>query len=138
MVNASELRLGNLVGGLFGVCVVDRIQKGTVIVLSDYKATKGRRYADTLELEPIPLSMDILSKCGFEREQLERGTDEGGHYYSMRLSEDKYVDLSILSGDKNEEFEVFLFPYDTLRYQYLHQIQNLFHSITGKELEINL
>lgn len=58
-----------------------------------------------------------------------------GFYYSLRLSDDKYCDLSILSGDKNGYVEACLFPYEeSFRVKYVHQLQNLFHAITGKEL----
>ena len=97
----------------------------------------GECTIDLSNVFPIPLSPDILLKCGFIKEPIENGNDNEGYYYSYRLSEDKYIDLSLLSGDKNGLCEVFLFPYDQLRYKYLHQIQNIVHSITGKELPIS-
>lgn len=92
------------------------------------------------DLEPIPLSEDVLTKFCFEKEILDKYDKESGYYYSLKLSEDKHVDLSLINGDKNGFLEVFLFPYDQLRYQYVHQIQNIItvHSVAGKEINIEL
>lgn len=59
------------------------------------------------------------------------------HYYTLELNENKYCDLSICSGDKNGFIEATLFPYeDWFRYKYVHELQNLFFAITGRELEL--
>ena len=48
----------------------------------------------------------------------------------------KYCDLSIISGGKKGFVEVSLFPYENFfKYKYVHELQNLFFAITGKELE---
>lgn len=89
------------------------------------------------EIAPIRLTPEILSSCGFEENLLDENNESEGVYYSLRLSEDKYCDLCLISGDKNGILEVCLFPYtDQFRYQYLHEIQNIVKDLTKKELEI--
>lgn len=57
--------------------------------------------------------------------------------FRERLNDDKHCDLSLISGDKNGKLEICLFPYeDWFRYEYLHQIQNIFKDLTNEELPI--
>ena len=58
-------------------------------------------------------------------------------YYSLDLGNHEYNDIAFITGDKNGFLEVYLFPYeDWHRYRYVHEIQNLYFSITKQELEI--
>lgn len=85
--------------------------------------------------KPEPLSFQWLENFGFEKRLLEENNPDEGFYYSLRLSDDKYCDLAILSGDKNGLVEACLFPYEnSFRVQHVHQLQNLVFAITGKEL----
>jgi len=82
--------------------------------------------------KPIPLTEEWLLKFGFKKELL---SDDSSYYYSLGFNENKYCDLSICSCDKNGFIEVTLFPYeDWFRYKYLHQLQNLYFTLTGEEL----
>lgn len=85
-------------------------------------------------IEPINLTEQWLIDLGFEKQVL---SDNSAHYYTLELNENKYCDLSICSGDKNGFIEATLFPYeDWFRYKYVHELQNLFFAITGRELEL--
>lgn len=85
--------------------------------------------------KPEPLSFQWLENFGFKKSLLEEGNPEEGYYYSLHLSDDKYCNLSILSDDKNGYVEACLFPYEeSFRVRYVHQLQNLFYAIIGKEL----
>jgi hypothetical protein len=81
---------------------------------------------------PVPVTEKILEDSGFKK------TDMGNNefYYSLDLGNHEYNDLALITGDKNAFLEVFLFPYEDFRYRYVHEIQNLYFSITKKELEI--
>lgn len=84
--------------------------------------------------KPILLSEKWMNDFGFKKEVL---SDDSGHYYTLELNDNKYCDLSIISGDKNGFIEVTLFPYEEcFRYKYVHELQNLYFAITGEELEL--
>lgn len=88
---------------------------------------------DYNQTKPIRLSEKWLNDFGFKKEVL---SDDSAYYYTIELNDNKYCDLAISSGDKNGFIEVTLFPYEEwFRYKYVHELQNLFFAITGKELE---
>jgi len=81
----------------------------------------------------IKLTEEWLIKFGFQREVL---SDNSGYFYILELNDNKYCDLCFISGDKNGFIEVGLFPYEEwFRYQYVHELQNIYFAITGKELK---
>lgn len=136
-IKAGELRLGNWVEIPRGACRVTGID-------DDYISMGGglgddRLLYTTEEIKPIPLSKEVLEKCGFEKHLIDKSFPEEGYYYSMSLSEDKYIDLGFITGDKNGYLEACLFPYEeAFRCRYIHQLQNLYFALTGHELEITL
>ena len=80
-------------------------------------------------LKPIPITEEILLKCGFVRKEKRLG---------------KYIkeDYLFYRGFKIQFHEKVKVRYkDLLLFEkdlYLHQLQNLFYSLTGKELNIEL
>jgi len=132
MISAAELRIGNWIeatqlGGIYGK-VAALPKEGLMIEGFDFKIL----YASQ---DPIPLTPEILEKAGFEKQK----TDDDTVYYTLRLNDNLHCDLSLIEGDKNGICEVCLFPYeDYFRYKYVHQIQNLVQSLTGKELNLQL
>jgi len=84
-------------------------------------------------IEPIPISEDWLVKFGFQKEEMEEGE---GHYYSLRLNNSIYCDLTLLGVFENGVWEVVLFPYGKFfRFKYINQVQNIVFELTGKELD---
>lgn len=87
------------------------------------------------EIKPIPITEQWLTDFGFEKEPL---SDDSVHYQILKLNNDKHCDLCLSSGDKKGFLEVTLFPYeDWFRFRYVHQLQNIYFSLTGEELELN-
>ena len=78
---------------------------------------------DEEKLTPIPLTEEILLKCGFEK-------DRFGNY-SLGLFELLYNDIIGFRFSMEGQW-----CYEEIKY--LHQLQNLFYSLCGKELEIKL
>lgn len=86
----------------------------------------------TQNLEPIPLTEDILLKCGFE-------------IINENSAEKRYgiVENHVFDGDASliywntTENAGKIFRGD-MEIKSLHQLQSLIHALTGKELEINL
>jgi hypothetical protein len=135
MIQANELRIGNwvldyygrprqvayvgeVVGLHNGMGGTDRYQKNPII---SYDLEK--------DLHPIPLSPEILEKCGWQKDG-----DEEGEWYTDLSSNG----VLFLEGDKNGLCEVFLDMDNSIRVRFLHQLQNLFWCLCGKELEIDL
>ncbi len=127
----TDLRIGNLVNTVYSdePFTVSRIGW-------DYLVIVKNRISNPVQTEyarPIPLTFDWLKRMGFEENQ----TDDGTVYHSLRLSDDMYCNLSLLEVNKNGIIEAALFPYENFfRYQYVHQIQNLYHAIMGKDITI--
>lgn len=121
MIKANELRIGNLIK--YGV--------HTAPVLSIFNGTSGNVKSDNpyvclpfpgeirnlYEIEPIPLSSEILEKCGLINNEVFPAIE----YFSIK--------------DGSLYFER---NYTAVNIEYLHQLQNLYFALTGEELVINL
>jgi hypothetical protein len=116
MIQANELRIGNWV----------RIRE------SDTKVQVEAYMLNVSELsncQPIPLTPEILEKCGFERltHKTEGGYKSSIYSYRGKYSFTVFFDdgkLSVSFWQGNEK-------------QYLHQLQNLYFALTGEELNFN-
>jgi len=117
-MKASELRIGNL---------VNHIRKGVIVVgiMELDFVEKG-----VLDIEPIPLTEEWLVRFGFEFEKYTESiianksdlallTMVGWKYFTFTTN---------LGNGKNEYCKDII---------YVHQLQNLFYSITGEELTIS-
>lgn len=125
-MTATELRLGNL---------ALNSSNESVIVLEISK-TLVKTTPDDLhlisELKPIPLTEEILLKCGFEI---------NGKYYRS-----KYIQDSIkLIYDFNQRVLYFKYKGEfspmiqiPRAIESLHELQNIHYALTGKELEVYL
>jgi hypothetical protein len=141
-IAVNELRIGNMFWESYGgYKIVDGINhhKNDIPSTVDahgigYKAV-GRYGCD--EISPIPLTPEILDKCGFGyklngfNHEFRRGKCEGEYldYYLLNRHEPaSYYKLIHVIG------EVVLVD----KIWYLHQLQNLYFALTGEELPINL
>lgn len=119
MIKANELRIGNLVNNVY-----------TVIGISDFDVTIQYKddYASEVcqafnEIIPIPLTDEWFLKLGFKK-------DDYGQYvrpemFSGFQSNFNKPGYFLMAGDDKDEPKV----------EYVHQLQNLFFALTGKELE---
>ena len=79
---------------------------------------------DVDEFKPIPLTEEILLKCGFEYNK---------HYDSYVKETDKASEFIIRAKD------FVMCDIDLIvKLRHLHQLQNLYFALTGEELEIEL
>ncbi|MGJ1369547.1 hypothetical protein [Sphingobacterium spiritivorum] len=138
-MKATELRIGNV------LTFLDK-QVAVVAITETHASIKGyelNRYTpvalDYTGLQRIPLTEEILLKCGFDFSQFKKpmqtcGVDlfYGHDYYFKRIGYKTDLILRSLNG----VFRIECF-YST-RIQYLHQLQNLYFALTGKELEVKL
>lgn len=107
MISANELRIGNWVT-LNG--------KHHVVRVSTFLMCN--------HLHPIPLTPELLERCGFVKE---------GILY-------QYGKFSIAFGDTiiTDNGRTYFNSWAILDHspKYLHQIQNIYHALTGNELEV--
>lgn len=139
MVVANELRIGNYLKDQDGLIVVvkgidsDRSyeHKGKLHVgtaqcyYNEYNGTTGK-WLETLN--PIPLTEEVLLKCGFmgnESSYYLHKDFASLHLEKPFLDSAHYLVKTIL-GDKLTSVKS------------VHQLQNLLFATTGKELEIHL
>ena len=123
MIQANESRVGNWV-----------IRNGETLQLSNFLLMAEA--AGSKDISPIPLTPEILVKCGF--------TQNTWKQYEIELNGLSAVKKVLyFSGDYLylEEGErqrtkdlVTIWNTDIMKTFYLHQLQNLYFALTGKEL----
>jgi len=113
-MKATELRLGNLVINSSNETVIVREISETLV-----KTTPDDIHLIS-ELKPIPLTEEILLKCGFLKCNF---TENHYDIKGMRV----WKCNSMFLCDKNG-----------IHIKHLHQLQNLYFALCGEELEINL
>ena len=80
---------------------------------------------------PIPLTEDILIKSGFRKNGYVGSAEKWTMDYKI------VGDIECISLFKGNGHYI-LMDYPLSKYKYLHQLQNIYHSLTGNELKINL
>lgn len=127
MITANELRIGNWLQGTKPFKIT-RIFNEDIVGLGNEIDNQGDPYivsGETPCLESIPLTPEILEQCGFEKQSI------GGTSYF------KHPKCGILEGGIFEDGTM-NFMHIAAPCKYLHQLQNLYFALTGKELEVNL
>ena len=145
-MKSNELRIGNYVfsaednkhGEVF------QIDSSGIIFVNK----NGNRWQDLKNIQPIPLTEEILFKCGFEKVK-NKDKEYLIEYIGHTAQKARYAifgtDIFITKVDKRGllwrsidcDFMV-LFYHKSIPIKYLHQLQNLYFALTGQELEINL
>lgn len=121
MISAKELRIGNYTSE---GKVVSFYENGIHVGFG-----KCRRFS---ELEPIELSEEILLKCGFDKEVVDYN---GFSVINFKLN----GWLPFLKEMKLQQCKWYkVYNVADCHISYLHQLQNLYFALTGKELKIEL
>lgn len=117
-----DLRIGNYIGCDGDILIVEKIDSKNNIGFSLFKKAVGQ-HVNSGNKYYIELTEEILLKCGF---------DEDDTLFHNQIALYKN---SIGGFNYNANY----FEYDNLiEIKYLHQLQNLYWCLCGKELEINL
>lgn len=125
---AKELKYNNWViynpyGNLPGVFKQVKGLNKTHVWFSDYTND-----GSTIHLcNPIPITPEILEKCGFEYWTLDHDCTDPNDAY--------WVHKKMKFAINNIKWTVQKLD---VKLSYLHQLQNLYFALTGEELEINL
>lgn len=129
-MKAQELRIGNY------YMIDGRCFKMDIKMM--YAFCSGSFLYDIDKILGIPLTEDILLKCGFTVKSLiDIEQDRITVYHHEKLG---YLsrDFAYAINDTNEYCEMDNLLKLSVPMNYIHQLQNLFHSITGEELEVKL
>lgn len=131
-IERTDLRVGNLVrykGKIMFVCDIFGLVR-----LSDEESVLD---ADWSEIEPIPLTEELLAKCDFHKADKAFGYDnESRSLIHPYVDEDE--SLCLLIGDNRELgiHEVYDDGYLTAVCRYLHDLQNLYWAVNNIELNM--
>lgn len=160
-MEAKDLRIGNLVlsnnplyrkdwlGKILSILEI-KDESVSVVAIDElpYAFTGGQflKYID-----PIPLTEEILLKCGFKKQglkildfynksiswnetfkEISLSIQQGNQYVYLREQNDE------LPNDRMADNIICIFNGDIHGKLYLHQLQNLYFALTNTELEINL
>jgi hypothetical protein len=119
---ANELRIGNLVA--YGVHPVpiksihtESVLKKEVHVYVELNENLNHYCIDVLEVKPIPLTEQWLLKLGFERDNQGNWKLKSGYHW-----------IEIYS------YHVYINGQQVVLIDYVHQLQNIWFALTGKEL----
>lgn len=130
-MEVNEFRIGNWIVYKYenGYHQVDEVRRQPV--LDGYYYSVNKKLPE--HIQPIPLSPEILEKCGFAKEVLSyvwyRLTVNEDFIISIRF--DRENDIVYISSRSN----VFCLPTSI---KHLHQLQNLYFALTQTELNIVL
>ncbi|GEO11386.1 hypothetical protein [Segetibacter aerophilus] len=133
MIDASELRIGNYI-----------LHKASVRILPvkcTFQHFELMAKGLAKDIFPIPLKPDILQKCGFV---------ENKKYYLLPDAREFILTLPVMGNSKNEVYAYLNSNKESYaratvndlvisnNFYYLHQLQNLYYVLLGKELDVML
>lgn len=136
MIDVKELRVGNVIAyANNGHWVDDVVGKPVIVGLEIIEAV----YYRTQNYCPIPLTIKLLEKCGFVKydgASYWRGLSQGYEFYHQNDG------FPIVYQDgafyKYFDCEDDMFSWTGRPLNSLHDLQNLYFCLIGKELEINI
>lgn len=152
MIKANELRIGNWVEDeVLGWIRVVGIHTDDVRVIFNHMTAERvievhSREIKTSELKPIPLTPEILEKCGFTNTSVKNPFFDMFDIsvpFKRALSvnnpgtPNEFVFFAESDGSNSREV-VTIRNFDYHGKTYLHQLQNLYFALTGTELEVKL
>lgn len=135
MIKASDLRVGNTLQYFIGEDGCE--WESTTLDWQDIKWAQEKNDNFNLVHKPIPLTPELLEKCGFEWETEKHSHLEmetvAGHLLTFYYDKGILESIQFYTVDSSEAY---FHPPDNFRF--LHQLQNLYFALTGSELEVNL
>ena len=130
MIAANELRIGNWVMYDNRLFQIEAISRSLPCLNTD---EFGIGVVDWNNINPIPLTPEILEKCGFVKPS--KNDNHGGLLVS--IGNDVSIRLKPLISGEGYYWDNFNGAYKVI-INHLHQLQNLYFALTNSELTINL
>ncbi|CAB4128101.1 hypothetical protein UFOVP104_16 [uncultured Caudovirales phage] len=134
MIKSNELRIGNLVDmcGVKEIHSIIKTTNGSFKLEINEKRSSGVSVSEmcpieSLSLKPIPLSNVWLVRFGFKLSEegfLKIKTKKRKTYLEVNIKTKRTI---VISGHYFNDF---------VNINYVHQLQNLYFSLTGVELEL--
>jgi hypothetical protein len=149
MIKAADLRIGNYILYLDELYIVDGIRyepgapssKWRILfrTVDDNNPANQVLRSGKMEnwIQPVPLTVDILKRCGFQPALENPSPAYGPMDYTLTYDDTEHH-REYLTVWHEDDGRWFLNEFGYIPLQYLHQLQNLTYSLRGKELEINL
>lgn len=125
-MEAKELRIGNYVMYNGVVYTVESILSSTYLVFLHTLDKEILMEVKVNKIDPVKLTDEWLEWLGFVR--------VGNHYEKNCFNIYKYKDGVEIELRNDEDDELFVIG---MRYNYVHQLQNLYFAIAGKKIAIN-
>lgn len=145
MIKVSELRIGNYISDDDGVLakvtgfapcehsVRCDEEEGCKLLVDCYHANGSRRSGcetDSPECDPIPLTVEWMARLGF-------AWNPDDKRYFIQIGNQLYIELDTdfdcyIAGESRAGSS----PWNKTKH--VHQLQNLYHALTGEELIITL
>lgn len=133
MINPKELRIKNLVIHKGSFKNIGQIGIGHVTLNQKNEDIDNLFVYKYSDINPIPLTHEILEKAGFVYDETNEEYTIGGIDFDAN---DQDIEKTfILWSDNKEDFECY---FSDIPIKSLHQLQNLYFALTGEELEIKL
>lgn len=133
MIQENELRIGNWVelhGEFLQVFSIENKSTAThskvELQLDSESLDKHIKGVNIRDIKPIHLSEEILLKFGFEKDIDDLVLQIGNVILFIKYNDDELVYCMNMALDIIVSFK------------HLHQLQNLFFALTGKELEVKI
>lgn len=123
----TELRIGNLVLYEGRVVKVEQITKKK-IGYHRYEGETRMNYARLQEVEPIPITEELLTKIGFVKRIY---SDKIFAYGEGMLSTVYFIESTMIDIETEDNGA-------TIRCTHLHQLQNAYYLVTKQELTLQL
>jgi hypothetical protein len=124
MIQSSELRIGNL---------IEFPKKGykgnTVADIFNISTDKLNYFAGPLDCNPIPLTEEWMLGFGFDKEEKDFGPPIWDGYTEFSLNGYCFMQ------DRDAAWFLTGYNWNTEHFKYVHQLQNLYHALTGTELK---
>jgi hypothetical protein len=123
MVTSRELMVGNYI----------RKHDGRIIQVDEQDLVFIKRGIGT-SYDPVSLNLEILESCGFSEDKAWLTTKKGWRYFN---NENVWIRTSTFGFTIVVPVNLYYMDVST-EIKYLHQLQNLFFALKGKELEVKM
>ena len=133
-MEATQLRIGNKLQKSNGeIFTVSRLDESCDVLVKEHRGLLTLGY----NLTGISLTEEILLKCGFiKTEEYYAANEENIDVYTKGSFDVAFIDNEYKLWIEIDEDSYYNFAWTKIKY--VHQLQNLYFTLTGQELEINL